>query len=139
MARIDEAQVRSLLVRCFAGGYLADASADPPLEAVCFDGWNRGFCFHPIRLTENEAEIQLLLAELPVRLFDSAVGAPLSDMCLDADEETWGSFEMAHGLFCLAAALGRGVILPCSARIAESQRDAWARLPGGVPNVWVTP
>lgn len=139
MARIDERQVISLVRRCFAAGEIADRDVEPPLVAIRVDGWNAGYFFHPDRVTEAAAEVSALVAELTPRLADPDNGTPLPDICIDADEETWGSMESAHALFCLAIAAGLGGFIEYQAGEGQTQRDVWASLPGGVPNVWMAP
>lgn len=106
------------------GGYTPD---NPPPGCVVVEGLTMTFGFHPERLQEVRAKVEVWLAALPVNFMHTSEskGWTFLNACVDRNEVQWGEQMNVQELMCLGVGLGLVEYgLP---------RDFWKHLPGGVP------
>lgn len=116
--KLTAANVMQVASHCLAG-------EDGP-DRIVLAGVVRAFAFDRSRLEERRADIEAMLAELPMQ-FHAAGGGGWSflNACETAAGEHWGEHTDMEGLFALGMAIGRvKTLMP---------RELWSSLPGGVP------
>jgi hypothetical protein len=121
--------VRELLASCDYARAVAGGGLPPHPKAKLIRGVRRVFCFHPIRLSEHKADIELLLRELAAEFLEG--GGTVPTMCFDRHGEQWGEEVDAEVLCALAIATEQGEwVLP---------RERWSELSHGPYVVFLQP
>lgn len=101
-------------------------AGEPQDDAICADGLNATFGFHPQRLTAHRADIAAMLAELPEQ-FHAKTGSGWSflNACVTKTGEQWGEHQVMQSLLVLGLASGFiSYVMP---------REMWRLFPGGMP------
>ena len=118
---IDPERVNAIFLDCL---FKEDEDTS---KHVLAGGITRSVGFHPERLNEHRAEIEIMLNELPDD-FKASGGGGMSflNACNDKHGNQWtGMHQRMEQLFQLGVGVGKAELL--------SPREMWSVLPGGMP------